>query len=153
MQNEHGLNVSLILWCLWTGVHFGEPDAATMKRAIAIGGEWERKVVAPLRNVRRALKAGVEGATAETLRAQVKAAEIDAEFEAMGALEFLTRTRAGLIVGTDVAARVRRTLAAYVRVSGAAETPGFSIGLLEKLIGLTVPAANQDAIQNAHGGS
>lgn len=153
MQNDNGLNVALILWSLWTGAHFGEPGAATMKRAMALGGEWERKVVAPLRNVRRALKAGVEGATSEALRQQIKAAELAAEFEAMRALEILTRAQAGPIAGMDAAARARRTLAAYVRASGRAETPGFSIGLLEELIGLTVPAPNQDAPQNAHDGS
>jgi uncharacterized protein (TIGR02444 family) len=149
LQNKHGLNVTLILWCLWTGAHFDEPGAATLKRAAAIGDEWERKVVAPLRDVRRALKAGVGGATNEALRAQVKAAELAAEFEAMNLLDLLTRAQAGPIVGTNSAAHARRTLAAYVRASGAAETPGFSVGLLEELIGLTVSAPNQGAIPNA----
>lgn len=142
-----------MLWCVWTGAHFAEPDVATMKRAMAIGGEWERKIVAPLRDVRRALKAGVNGAASETLRTQVKAAELSAEFEAMQALELISRAQAGRYAGTDAAGRARRTLAAYVRAAGGADSPGFSVGLLEELIGLTVPAPNQDAIANAHDGS
>ena len=152
MQDSHGLNVTLILWCLWTGAHFAEPDTATMKRALATGAAWERKAVAPLREVRRALKAGVEGTDAEALRAQVKAAELAAEFEAMKALELMTRAQIAFDASTNAQGRARRTLAAYVRASGGAETPGFSIGLLEDLIGLTVPAPNQDAIPSAHGG-
>ena len=152
MQDDHALDVTLILWCLWTGAYFAEPDTAMLNQALAIGGGWERKVIGPLRGVRRALKAGVAGESAEALRAQVKAAELAAEFEAMKALEKLTHDRAAPSMGTDNAGRARRALAAYVRAAGAAETPGFSIGLLEELIGLTVPAPNQDAIPNARGG-
>lgn len=148
LQDAHGLNVPVILWCLWSGAHFAEPDAATIKRALAIGGAWEQKVVAPLRSVRRALKEGVGGVTSEALREQVKAAELFAENVALDELDRLARAEAGAPSDPDSAARARRTLAAYVRAAGAAETPGFSIGLLEEIITLTFRAQNQGVSQN-----
>jgi uncharacterized protein (TIGR02444 family) len=148
LQDAHGLNIPIILWCLWTGAFFAEPDAATMKRAIAIGAAWERKVVAPLRSVRRALKDGVEGKTPVALREQVKSAELAAEAEALSQLEMLTRRQVGAAATADARSRARRTLAAYARAAGAAESPGFSIALLEIVIGLTVPAPDQDASQD-----
>lgn len=144
MQDTHGLSVPIVLWCIWTGAYFTEPGAAVLKRAIAIGKAWDDRVIAPLRAVRRALKGGVEGNPAEALRDQVKAAELAAEREALNDLDALSRRLAPPSSGADAPARARRTLAAYVRAAGAAETPGFSIGLLEEVIGFTVPALNQD---------
>lgn len=149
LQDAHGLNVPILLWCLWSGAHFAEPDAATIKKALAIGDAWEKKVVAPLRSARRALKEGVGGVTSEALLEQVKAAELSAERIALDQLESLSRGSAGApSVADAAAARVRRTLAAYVRAAGAAETPGFSVGLLEEIIELTFRAQNQGVSQN-----
>jgi len=127
-----------MLWCLWIGLHFAEPDTAMLTRAMAVGTRWRTEVIAPLRSARRALKAGIEGATDEALRAQVKEAELAAERAALMALDALTRHRAPPPPDSDGGARARRLLAAYGRRAGAAQTPGFSIALLEELVGLTV---------------
>ncbi len=99
-----------------------------------IAGEWEGAVVAPLRGVRRRLNA----APVKALRDQVKAAELGAEQASQASLEALAYGALTPTASGGGEARARRTLAAYVRLAGAAATPGFSIALLEKLIGLTV---------------
>lgn len=147
MQDRFGLSVPLVLWCLWTGAHFAEPDPATLKRAMLIGDRWEQSVIAPLRRVRRMLKDGFDGAPAESVRAGAKAAEIAAERELLARLEAMTRGLAKPEPDPDFGARARRTLAAYVRATGAAGKTGFSITLLEEVVGLTVavpiPGASQ----------
>lgn len=82
LQDNHGQNVSLLLWALWA-----RPDDATAKRGAQAAKEWDRTVLAPLRGVRRALKGSEAG---ETLREDVKAAELKAERLLLEALEPLT---------------------------------------------------------------
>jgi uncharacterized protein (TIGR02444 family) len=136
LQDAHGLNVNLILWCVWAGAHFGEPDGATLKSAMAVANEWDAAVAAPLRAVRRKLKNGAAGIADEALRDQVKAAELGAERALQLKLESLAAGLPG--AAGDRLACARRTLAAYARAARAAETPGFSISLLEEVIRLTV---------------
>ncbi len=148
MQDQFGLSVPLVLWCVWTGAHFAEPDPATLKRAMMTGDRWEQLVIARLRMVRRTLKNGFDGAPAETVRADVNAAELAAERELLARLEALTRDVVTATADSDVTARARRTLAAYVRAAGAAGRPGFSIALLEEVVGLTVEKPIPGACQN-----
>lgn len=136
MQDAHGLNVNLLLWCAWTAAHFSEPDEATLRRAMMIAGEWDSSVVAPLRGVRRKLKARSDQAP---LRQRVKEAELAAEREVQAELESLAQRQLPAAPNDDAAPRARRTLAAYARAAGAAKTAGFSVTLLEKVAGLTVP--------------
>lgn len=136
LQDAHGLNVNLLLWCAWIAPHFAEPGGATMRRAIAIAAGWETDVVAPLRGVRRTLKAR---GGADALRQQVKEAELGAERELGGALEAFALRHLSPAPDGDSHSRARRTLAAYARAAGAAKTAGFSVSLLEKVAGLTVP--------------
>ncbi len=144
MQDAHGLNVTLVLWCVWASVRFAEPDPATLKSAVTIADEWERTVVSPLRGVRRRLKASPDcppiGAI-EELRDQVKAAELGAERIMHDRLDALAVSALSPAAGGAPDRRARKTLAAYARQAGAARTAGFSIALLEKVIGLTVGGA------------
>jgi uncharacterized protein (TIGR02444 family) len=83
LQERHGIDVNLMLFCLWLG-HSGRGrlDGAEMAQVIAASDLWHRKVVKSLRFVRRALKDGFTEAPEELrqqLRAQVQATEIDAE--------------------------------------------------------------------------
>lgn len=135
LQDAHGLNVNLLLWCVWIAGRFAEPDEATLRRAMMIADEWERDAVAPLRRVRRTLKSrsGVEA-----LRRKVKDAELCAERELQAALESFAVTRLAAAQDGEAPARARRTLAAYARAAGAGKTPGFSVTLLEKVAGLTL---------------
>ncbi len=134
LQDAHGLNVNLMLWCVWAGTHYAEPDGATLRTAMGIAGAWDAAIVAPLRAVRRALKTGVAGIAGEPLRDTVKAAELAAERALQMKLESLAAGALQPAADPEWEGRARRTLAAYARLARAAETPGFSISLLEAVI-------------------
>jgi len=94
LQDQHGQNTSLLLWAVWAET----ADAAALARAADIARRWEALALAPLREVRRALKPGFEGvddAVREGLREDVKAAELRAERVLMEALEAITPGRGG----------------------------------------------------------
>ena len=133
LQDAHGLNVSLMLWCVWTAVHFAEPDEATLRRAMMVAGEWEDPIIAPLRGVRRRLKSR-EGF--DSLVQKVMDAELGAERELQAALEVIARRQLTPASGGDADRAARRTLAAYARAAGAGKRADFSISLLENVAGL-----------------
>ncbi len=71
LQDQHGLDVNLALFCCWVG----EPlDAAALAEAEALVREWRTQVVQPLRAVRRWLKQ-----RDDALRRAVAAQELAAE--------------------------------------------------------------------------
>jgi len=82
LQDRHGLDVNLLLYCCWAarrGVAF---DAPAMARLGALTADWTAEIVQPLRAVRRALKGGFEAmpeAGCAALRDAVAALELDAE--------------------------------------------------------------------------
>jgi uncharacterized protein (TIGR02444 family) len=79
LQDEHGYDVNLALWCLWVGASGrGRLDSDAIARADAAAGPWRSEVIVPLRGARRALK-GSPIAGAEALRTRVKDAELEAE--------------------------------------------------------------------------
>jgi len=141
LQDAHGLNVNLVLWCVWTSMRFAEADSATLKRAIMIADEWEKSVVAPLRGVRRRLKefAGLDlQGKVENVMESVKTAELASECALQERLEAFARSTLAPEQASAPEQRARRALAAYARQAGAARTAGFSVALLEKVIGLTI---------------
>ncbi len=69
LQDTHGLDVNLVLFCCW----LGEP-LDSLAEAEALVADWRREVVQPLRAVRRWLKG-----RDEALRAQVATQELAAE--------------------------------------------------------------------------
>ncbi len=79
LQDQVGIDVNLILLCAFVGaVHGCVLTEADMASARTLVHEWQDDVVRPLRGARRKLKA-VAGQDAQELRAQVKAAELEAE--------------------------------------------------------------------------
>jgi uncharacterized protein (TIGR02444 family) len=78
LQDQFGQNTDLLLWAVWAET----ADPALLARAAEATRRWEAVALAPLREVRRALKAPappVEDAQREGLREDVKAAELRAE--------------------------------------------------------------------------
>src|ERR1700733_5099731 len=76
LQDRGGHNVNLILFGLWLAVCDGRRlDAAMLARAKTALAPVERKVVAPLRALRRALK-GDSDADIEEMRRRVLALEL-----------------------------------------------------------------------------
>ncbi len=88
LQDEHGLNTSLLLWAAWAN-----PDDAALASAVANGKAWDDTVLWPLRRVRRDLKAamaGIADLSRLDLREDVKAAELKAERVLMESFEGLS---------------------------------------------------------------
>jgi uncharacterized protein (TIGR02444 family) len=101
LQDDEGQCVPLLLWRLWS-VHDGRAvDAGLVERAVAVARTWERSVVAPLREIRRRLKAPLPpaaDAVRAVLRDQVAAAELAAERIVLDALDALTPEPGGVHV-------------------------------------------------------
>lgn len=83
LQERLGLDVNLVLFCLWCAASGREALSATeLDRALAAVGPWHEEVVRHLRALRKHLKGGFDqapGALVEALRRVVAATEIDAE--------------------------------------------------------------------------
>ena len=97
LQDDDGQCAPLLLWRLWS-VHEGRAvDGETLERAVEIARAWDGAVVAPLREVRRRLKAPsppIADAARAALREQVAVAELAAErilLDTLGALTPETR--------------------------------------------------------------
>ena len=84
LQDRHGVNVNLLLFCAYVGAAHGAvlPDAE-LRAARALVSAWHDEVVGRLRAARRALKpfaaASSPGVSAAELRSTVKTAELEAE--------------------------------------------------------------------------
>jgi uncharacterized protein (TIGR02444 family) len=90
LQDAHGQNVPYLLWAAWMA---GVGRSADLKGAAKIMRRWDAEVGAPLRGVRRALKAPrppVDDAAKEALRDAVKAVELKGERVLMESLEALS---------------------------------------------------------------
>jgi uncharacterized protein (TIGR02444 family) len=81
LQDDVGLDVNLLLFCLWAGSRGQSLEAGALAGLMASTGVWQAEVVAPLRRVRRWLKtqATIDGPAAEALRQAIKSSELEAE--------------------------------------------------------------------------
>ncbi|WP_409515422.1 TIGR02444 family protein [Brevundimonas sp.] len=98
LQDHNEQNVPLMLWAAWVAVTGRRPDEETIEAACDAARAYDTVVVAPLRAVRRTLKApipDVDNEHREALRQQVKALELDAERRLMLELEALAPAPSG----------------------------------------------------------
>lgn len=94
LQDDHGLNTSFLLWAVWAE----GADAAVLAEAANAGKVWDERVLKPVREVRRTLKASfpaVDDGARESLRDEIKSAELRAERVLMETFESLTEDRRG----------------------------------------------------------
>mgnify|MGYP000179840437 CR=1 FL=1 len=95
LQDEFGLDVNILLWCLWARDNY---PAIRRKKALALirkAEKWTGHVTEKLRNVRRWMKGmdlPVDSEAAATLRNDVKALELRSERLCQEMLEKRTRT-------------------------------------------------------------
>ena len=90
LQDAHGQNVPYLLWAAWAA---GEGRSADLKAAAQLMKRWDAEVGAPLRGVRRALKASfpaVPDTPRESFRDAVKGVELQGERVLMESLEALS---------------------------------------------------------------
>jgi uncharacterized protein (TIGR02444 family) len=98
LQDHNEQNVPLMLWAAWVAVTGRRPDEETIEAACDAARAYDTVVVAPLRAVRRTLKApipDIDNDHREALRQQVKALELDAERRLMLELEALAPAPSG----------------------------------------------------------
>ena len=81
LQDGHGANVNLLLWCVWLEQRGLVLDEVRLRNAQQRIHSWDEHYVIPLRHLRRRMKAefGVADAAIEQLRTQIKQAELLAE--------------------------------------------------------------------------
>ena len=83
LQDDHGADVNLVLFCCWLGAAgYGRVAEPLLRSALAAAAHWRGRAVAPLRALRRSLKhdpAPLAAADAEPVRRKVLAAELEAE--------------------------------------------------------------------------
>jgi uncharacterized protein (TIGR02444 family) len=95
LQDEHQIDVVLLLTCCWYGCYCGEMSDTQLARAAGFADQWRAQLVSPLRQARRWLKphpasaAGIPAEQQEALRRRIKALELDAEFMQLRALAAL----------------------------------------------------------------
>ena len=92
LQDEHSLNVNLLLWTCWCAEHFETAPQSAINAAIEVANEWNRPITTPLRKVRRVLKTKTTIKRAKDLRTQIKAAELGAEQIEQELLEELAKS-------------------------------------------------------------
>jgi uncharacterized protein (TIGR02444 family) len=112
LQDRHGVDVNMMLFCCWTGATIGVVSDATMSEALGYSSLWAENVVRPLRRVRRWLKS--DHGESE-LRDEVKRVELDAERVQQDALEAITLGMAELGPGPDA---VQQNLARWLDRAG-----------------------------------
>ncbi|MGX1308392.1 uncharacterized protein (TIGR02444 family) [Amorphus suaedae] len=83
LQDRRGIDVNLLLFCLWSAVEREIAyDGEGFGAIVAAAGDWQRTVIEPMRAARRRLKAGsphLPDDTTAALRREVLAAEIACE--------------------------------------------------------------------------
>ncbi len=81
LQEHHGLDVNLLLFCGWAGRRGRALDDADIARLIEAARPWREATVLPLRKLRKWLKGQsvAPGAAAGALRERIKDDELQAE--------------------------------------------------------------------------
>lgn len=85
LQNEHGADVNMLLYCCWVGAYLGKFETEHFDEAIGFAGRWADKVVIPLRSARTWMKLagctedGVPTDDCMRLRDKIKSVEFASE--------------------------------------------------------------------------
>lgn len=101
LQNDHGLDVNLLLFCIWYGRQFGEVPEALLDDALSLSYQWRNEVVNPLRTVRTQMKKNTELAESfadsgyRELREAIKRVELESERVQQDKLEKLATNHIG----------------------------------------------------------
>ncbi|MFN7109056.1 MAG: TIGR02444 family protein [Brevundimonas sp.] len=98
LQDSHEQNVPVLLWSGWVAATGRKPDAETIEAACDTARAWDSVIVAPLRSVRRTLKApipDIDDGPREAVRNRIKALELEAERHLLEALEALAPAPVG----------------------------------------------------------
>ena len=81
LQDEGGLDVNLLLYCLWQGSQGRSLERTTLAEVCDVSAPWRLEVVESLRHARRWMKGRDQGIAGQSgdLRDRIKALELAAE--------------------------------------------------------------------------
>jgi uncharacterized protein (TIGR02444 family) len=125
LQDECGVDVNALLFFLWLAADKKLIPALNARAVCEQAALWHDDVVAPLRAVRRKLKAGstlIEANTAELFRTRIKAVELEAERLQQEAL-FAMTPNLETEPAESVEAAARANILAYEQAAARAFTP------------------------------
>jgi len=131
LQDRHGLDVNIVLYCCWAADRGVALDAAAIAGITDGTVAWRRAVIQPLRAVRRALGKGIALVAAparEILRDDVKRLELDAEHLLQDTL-WHAFPLPGPVGTRDSGALARANLECYGRLANA-ESAGADFGII-----------------------
>ncbi len=106
LQDGHDQNTPFLLWAAWAAETGRTLDADALEAAADTARAWESAAIAPLRAVRRTLKAPIpdlDDTGREAVRTRIKACELLAEQELMRQLESLAPSATGALRPTGPA--------------------------------------------------
>ncbi len=115
LQDGCGVDVNILLFCLWLAVTRRRIGLAAVQAVCAKAGPWRDDVVMPLRTLRRKLKdptSLVERNAAELFRTRIKAVELESERLQQEAL-FVLASELTTEPAPSVEATARDNVAAY----------------------------------------
>jgi len=121
LQERHGVDVTLMLFCLWHGTVSDAPLGEHLPAVAAAALEWHRATVLPMRAARRWLKQGaevLEQPSATALYKTVLAAEIDCEHAELLMLAKRAQALCATPSGVPFPATITDNLAAFFELSG-----------------------------------
>ncbi|MFT6294371.1 MAG: hypothetical protein ACJATW_000645 [Glaciecola sp.] len=92
LQNQHGIDVNLLLLCCWCGARGAELSETSLSQSIAYSKQWAEQVVKPLRQTRVWMKSNMPSDPIQQLgfqevRRQIKNVELSAEKHQQSVLE------------------------------------------------------------------
>jgi uncharacterized protein (TIGR02444 family) len=118
LQDEHGVDVNLMLFLLWLAADHRKLSPPEVKALDDKVSTWRNLTIVPIRHVRRKLKGAatfVAPAAQEAFRTKVKAVELEAERLQQEALNQFTRSSPPDIEVSPASA-ARMNIAAYQSV-------------------------------------
>jgi len=98
LQNDHGADVNMLLYCCWAGAAVGPLEGELFNRASEFSAHWAENVVIPLRDARTWMKRTgcdsdpVPTASCMALREEIKNVEFAAEKMQQQVLESMAST-------------------------------------------------------------
>lgn len=98
LQNQHGMDVNLLLLCCWYGARVGELSETSLSQSLAYSKQWAEQVVKPLRQTRIWMKSNLpadqnQHVGFQEVRNEIKTVELRAEKHQQFALEMIAMSQ------------------------------------------------------------
>lgn len=98
LQDQHGIDVNLLLLCCWYGARVGELSETSLNQALAYSKQWREEVVKPLRQTRVWMKSNIpsdqnQRLSFQDVRNEIKSVELRAEKHQQSVLEVIVMSQ------------------------------------------------------------